>query len=418
MTNKSLSLLFILLCFLFISCEEEETVNDKLIGFETATETEDPLFDVSEKFLSLMKKGDRDSAIRMFYPKVIETTSEEIMNLIFTDGYAILNNSKYPGEARITSSRSYTTFESKDVAFNIYDYPFIYNDGKLRRVFYMRVMVSDDKQIIGYTYSENNIANEGIIEPENNEPHLEKLNLQTDNISWLRIWYESGFKDKNKFFGKNYYAISGKRDVFDKLNNQKQFEELFELINNAHADSTDFRYLRKDRLGNPEWIYLRFKFDNEEYSNLGEFEIYCYLDEDTSDPKEILSDYIIVKHTDKTRYLFLKKKNQALLKKLKQIADNKYIAKEDYANLKVPKKEENKTSSTIFEKKFSFNIPPIAILWCSVIFTVVCFILNFVFSFSGKKNIAKVFLILAICGVFLFAILIFLIVVSPYLRRF
>jgi hypothetical protein len=95
-------------------------------------------------------------------------------------------------------------------------------------------------------------------------------------------------------------------------------QEIFDLVNKAVPDSLDFKYMREKEEGNPEWIYLRMKLNNAEYKNLGEFEISCFLDEEEG-KKEIMSDYIIFKHTDKTRYLFRKDKNDGLVQKLKEL---------------------------------------------------------------------------------------------------
>jgi hypothetical protein len=164
-----------------------------------------------------------------------------------------------------------------------------------------------------------------IIEPKHNEPHLNKINMQTDNISWFRIWYDDGSKINRKY-GNNigYYAVSGQKKELIEIGMKKQFQETFNLINAAKFDSLDFKYMRENEIGDPEWIYLRLKFDNEEYKNLGEFEISYFIDEEDT-KKEIMSDYVIFKHTDKTRYLLLKNKNPELVQKLMEIAHHDYV---------------------------------------------------------------------------------------------
>lgn len=103
----------------------------------------------------------------------------------------------------------------------------------------------------------------------------------------------------------------------------KTFQEIFDLINKTVPDSLDFKYMREKEIGNLEWIYLRVKFNNPEYKDLGEFEISCFLDEEEG-KKEIMSDYIIFKHTDKTRYPFRKDKNAGLVRKLKELANKDF----------------------------------------------------------------------------------------------
>jgi hypothetical protein len=120
-----------------------------------------------------------------------------------------------------------------------------------------------------------------------------------------------------------FYAVSGDNQKLNEIGVKDKFQKLFNLIYTAEFDSLDFKYLREDEVGDPEWIYLRMKFNNEDYKNLGEFEISYFIKEEQG-KKEIMSDYIILKHTDKTRYLIRKDKNQDIIKILTEIAHYDY----------------------------------------------------------------------------------------------
>jgi hypothetical protein len=97
------------------------------------------------------------------------------------------------------------------------------------------------------------------------------------------------------------------------------------ILNAAKFDSTDFKQMNSHTTGNPEWIYLRFKFKNIEYSNLGEFNIIYCLTEETG-ISENNFDYIILIHSESTRYFIKKDKYPELMNTLMT------IARKDYGN--------------------------------------------------------------------------------------
>ncbi|WP_436515408.1 hypothetical protein [Ekhidna sp. To15] len=142
-------------------------------------------------------------------------------------------------------------------------------------------------------------------------------------MSWFRIWYDGGEGNNKKYRNEiGYYAVSGDLEDMDEIGVRSKFQQIFDLLNKADFDSLDFQYLRDREVGTPEWIYLRMKFNNE-YKDLGEFEISCFIKEEEG-KKEIMSDYIIFKHTDKTRYLLNKRDNPELVNLLTQIGRYDY----------------------------------------------------------------------------------------------
>ncbi len=162
-----------------------------------------------------------------------------------------------------------------------------------------------------------------LIEPKHSEPHLEKHSLSYDEIKWFRIWYGSGYQKNQYEDGYGHYAVSGDKTKVDELNIENELSQLFKLINTAKIDSTDFKYLRASHKGDPEYIYLRFKFNNEPYNDFGESSIYYTLSEEPGKTEES-SEYIILKHSHKTRYLLKKENNPQMVELLENITYKKY----------------------------------------------------------------------------------------------
>jgi hypothetical protein len=163
-----------------------------------------------------------------------------------------------------------------------------------------------------------------IIEPKRTEPHLDTIDLNIENLSWFRIWYDDGAKIQKRYgLHKGFYAVSGNYENLGKYGISELLQEIFDQLNSSEFDSLDFKYLENKKIGDPEYIRLRMRFDIAEYKSLGEFEIYCFLDQEEGINEELF-DYIIFKHTEKTRYLLLKEKNRELLKKISELAHHDY----------------------------------------------------------------------------------------------
>jgi len=277
--------------------------------------------DLAKKALRYIETEKTDSLLSLLNSSVRQKVKQEQIDWLIREGKNAIQNSLFPNDTSVLISKSVNLSLTGKKEIEMLSFPF---QSKVHR---------DSVKYFHFTITDNEIhrlllndypPGMRIIEPKHNEPHIENLNLIADNIRWFRIWYEDGSKI-NKRYGTNtgYYAVSGDKDKLRTIGIQGLIQDIFDLINNAKPDSTDFKYLREEEKGDAEWIYLRLKFDNPEYKNLGEFEIACFLDEEEG-KKEIMSDYIIFKHTDKTRYLFLKDKNQKLVDKLRELGQRDY----------------------------------------------------------------------------------------------
>lgn len=277
---------------------------------------------IAKQSLQFIHQHYPDSLRGLFNSRVNKITKPEQLDRLIREGQQVLNEYYFPNDTSILVSQTtnYSTTTGKSI-IRTFTFPF-QNKTYMDSLKYFHITVVNNKilKLILSDYP----PGLNIIEPKNTEPHLDTLNLQVYNLKWFRIWYDDGSKiNKKYFFNTGFYAISGDKDKLIKIGMDSQFQEIFNLINSAKFDSLDFKYLDDIEVGDPEYIGLRLAFDNEEYKNLGEFKISYFIDEEDG-KKEIMSDYIVIKHTEKTRYLLLKHKNPELVEKLTEIAHHDY----------------------------------------------------------------------------------------------
>lgn len=277
--------------------------------------------DLAKKALRYIETEKADSLLSLLNSSVRQKVKKEQIDWLIKEGKSAIQKSTFPNDTSVIISKSVNFSLTGKKEIEMLSFPFQSKTQK-DSIKYFHFTIADNE--IHRLLLNDYPPGMRIIEPTHNEPHMDKHKLSVTNISWFRIWYDDGSKI-NKRYGNNtgYYAVSGDKGKLKNIGIEKLFQEIFDLINNATYDSTDFKYLREDEKGDPEWIYLRLKFDNPEYKNLGEFEISCFLDEEEG-KREIMSDFIVFKHTDKTRYLFLKDKNQRLVDKLKELGHHDY----------------------------------------------------------------------------------------------
>lgn len=290
-------------------------------GAKISESTDSLALILTKKALISIQENNPDSLKILIDRKVLEKTKEEQISWIMKEGQKIVNNYIFPSDTLIQKSQSISYTTSGVYVINTLSLPFqskIYKDSI--KYFHLTIINNKIQNITINNYH----PGINIIEPKRTEPHLQKINLQTENIRWFRIWYDDG-STNNKKYGLNtgYYAVSGNNKKLERIGVKSIFQELFDLISKANFDSLDFKYLREDEIGDPELIYLRLKFANDQYKDLGEFEISYYISEEEG-KKEELSNYIVIKHTGKTRYILLKDKNPEIIQKLTEIAHHDY----------------------------------------------------------------------------------------------
>ncbi len=272
----------------------------------------------AKKAIGFIEHDQLDSLKSMFPEKIIATVPDSIWRDQLEKGQKAISESKFPSDSLVQVSNTINISKGKKQIFAKLSFPFTNEKDSTRFI----NVITSERQLYGLYVADYPFGIR-FIEPEHSEPHLNKHTIRYDSIYWFRIWYGSGFK-KNKYGDRyGYYAVSGDKEKLDKLKIKPIISEIFELINSAKIDSTDFNYRRPKRNGNSEYIYLRFKMLNEPYKNFGEFEVCYTLEEEKGKPEE-LSDFIIVKHSKKTRYFYKKSENLRLVEKLKELAYKDY----------------------------------------------------------------------------------------------
>ena len=274
----------------------------------------------AKKAIGFIEDSQLDSLKAMFSNKIVAATDDKVWENIIIQGKKAINLSIMPPDSLVKISSTVTLNNGSQQVFTKLSFPYGIQREDTKKKY---ININTSKGLLFGLFISDYPFGMRIIEPKHSEPHLAKHSLSYNQINWFRIWYGSGYQH-NKYGGRyGYYAVSGDKKKLDKLGIEKEMSNLFTLINNAKIDSIDFKYLRDKDIGDPEFIYLRFKFDNDPYKNFGEFSIYYYLSEEP-DKQEIMSKYIILKHSNKTRYLLLKDDNPEIVKLLESIAYRKY----------------------------------------------------------------------------------------------
>ena len=316
--HYNLGLLIILIGLLLTGCQYTyKPIPKKAINLEDNT-----TFKTAKKSLKFIQDSKPDSFKSLLSRKLLNIAKSEQIDGLMREGKIIIDNSEYPNDTNVLISQNKKYSFGGEQMIETFSFPFqsnIYKDS----IMYFHITILND-EIYKYVMNEYPPGIR-IIEPKHSETHIQDVKMNADNISWFRIWYNGG-KYNNKrynFLSNGFFAVSGDGKVLEETGIKDKIHKLFNSINEADFDSLDFKFFEEDEKGDPEYIKLRVRFDNEEYSKLGEFEVYCFLQEEEG-IKEIMSDYIIFKHTSKTRYLMLKDNNQEILNIITEIAHFDY----------------------------------------------------------------------------------------------
>ena len=315
--NFKLDFLIILIGSLVMSCQFNYTEPIKYKNNFSDTLA----YCLAQKTLKFIQENKVDSLKRLINQKVLNLTKPDKFDWLIREGKNVLDNFEYPHDTIVLKSKRTNYSVGGKQIVNMFCFPFKSKTHK-DSIKYFHITILDN-EIYGLLLNDYPPGRR-IIEPRHSEPHKDKINMQIENLKWFRIWYDGGKYNSKKYKNEiGYYAVSGNKEKLTEIGVKDKFQTMFNLINNVKFDSVDFKYLREDEVGDPEWIYLRMRFDNEEYKNLGEFEISYFINEEQG-KNEKMSDYIILKHTDKTRYFIRKDKNQDIVNILTEIAHFDY----------------------------------------------------------------------------------------------
>jgi hypothetical protein len=154
-------------------------------------------------------------------------------------------------------------------------------------------------------------------------PHLKKLELDIDQVKWFRIWYGAGHENNNYGDKYGYYAVSGRNAKLKKCDLYSDLNVILDSIKTIKFSATDYYDLGMNIDGDDEFVSIRLKFKNKPYSKMGEFELYYAFSADTLD-HDSKTDYIILGHSDYTRYLIKKEDHPALVQLFERLTYREY----------------------------------------------------------------------------------------------
>jgi len=154
-------------------------------------------------------------------------------------------------------------------------------------------------------------------------PHLEKLNFDSDEIYWYRIYYVRGISKKEIGNEEGVFASSGGKQNLEKTGIFKEVKLIFDLIENAKIEKTGYNNEFKRHKGNCEIIDLRFKLLGLKHSEIDEISVYMVIKEEDG-IKEEDSEYIEIEHTGLNKYFIKKSDNKELVQKLIELSEKDY----------------------------------------------------------------------------------------------
>lgn len=274
----------------------------------------------AKKAISFIENSELDSLKKMFPYEILKSEKDIEWEDIMINGSKAIESNNMPPDSLVEISNTINVDNGVKQIFAKLSFPFVTNNEDAQKM-YINLITSQGK-LYGLNVGEHPFGLR-IVEPEYKEPHLNQHSVSYEAINWFRLWYGSGFTKNDYGDRYGYYAVSGDKEKMEKLSIQLELTQLFNLINTTTPDSTDFKYIREKSIGDPEYIYLRFKFDNAPYNKFGEFSIYHHL-KDEPGKIEPMSKYITVKHSDMTRYLYLVEKNPKMDEILKTITYKRY----------------------------------------------------------------------------------------------
>ena len=161
-----------------------------------------------------------------------------------------------------------------------------------------------------------------MLEPDPTK-HEEKFKLKTEDVVEFNLVYKPGNSKKNDKDHIKYYQVYGGADKLERCKLAPFFERLFNLINEAKFDSTDYKLMISHTRGESEEFYLRVKFKNGPYAKFGDFEIVTCLSNEIGVMEELMG-YIILIHSKTTRYFIKKEDNRELTLLIEEMAYTDY----------------------------------------------------------------------------------------------
>lgn len=301
------SLIFLMICIINISCAQSD----------------DNSRSIADGYMLKIKTNDFNGLYQSFATSRKSLVDSTGFRVLVEKYFSIINTASYVDTNDIHMN-SNTLVNSEGVQIiKTYTYPCIFRRHEMNDST-INILISITNQNLYNIRISDHRPGSIFLDPPKT-PHRDSFNFKVSELSWFRLWYESGTV-RNEFgdeFG--YYAVDGNNQKSIKCGLHDHFEEMLLILNKVEFDSMDFKVMNSNTTGKSEHIYLRMKFENSEYSSLDEFRIiYCLAEE--PGVREEYFDYILLLHSESTRY-FIKKDKYP---ELKNVLSS--IARKDYGN--------------------------------------------------------------------------------------
>jgi hypothetical protein len=150
---------------------------------------------IAKKSLRYIQENKTDSLKGLLNSKVLKMAKSEQIDWLMREGKLVLDNSEYPNDTSILKSQKTNYSMGGKQVIEMFSFPFqskVHKDS----VKYFHITITDNEiyRLLLNDYP----PGMRIIEPKHSEPHKDKINMQSDNLKWFRIWYDGGVYNKKK----------------------------------------------------------------------------------------------------------------------------------------------------------------------------------------------------------------------------
>jgi len=287
----------------------------------------DEEYEICIEALNQLRNNNPPGFAELIDENVLKDINETTLTNYVDQASKILIKYENPKQEFVLISQSQTNYKGELINITGLSFPFppptkpsIVADQHI--MFLFSDDISDNK-LVGFRIRDFAGPARQMEEAAKSKPHLEKFDLQTENLTWIRIWYDNG-PTSNEFGNESgVYALSGDSKILKKAKIDKLVSDIFRLINSAEIDSTDYKYSLRRTAANPEYVYLRMTFENYNYQEFNEFSIFTVL---TAEERvdELSDGFIVIKHSEVFRYFLKVENNKELFNKLAELGRADY----------------------------------------------------------------------------------------------
>jgi hypothetical protein len=293
--------------------------------FECSSQTADT-YAICENALSRIKEKDYSDFRSLFHVAVIKNANDSLIRQLVDQGADFIKKYGLPPKEMVVVKHQTSFVKDGQVQIILLDYPFPAPKEKYTmpdRVISFGFIEKYGMDSLSSFNIKDYAASDSIMTARMPKiPFLEKLEFNSKDISWFRIYYSRGNLEKKIGNEEGVFAVSGDKDKLESLKIEAELKKIFSLLEKTQIEKTNYKYGGSPKCnGKPEYVYYRFKFNNPPIEKFDELTIKVVIEEE----KEIKEDdFIFVSHNQMNRYYISKSKNPELFRLLKELAYKDY----------------------------------------------------------------------------------------------